>query len=463
VQARRLFGTNGIRGLVNLELTPEFVAKIGSAIGTFFERKRIVVGCDGRTSSPMFVRAIIGGLTSTGCDVYEVDMAPTPTIQYAVKHYKMDGGVIITASHNPPEYNGVKVVAEDGIELPREQEIEIETIFFSEKIRRVQWNEIGGIFQLPEVINLYNKAIERHVNVTAIQKRHCHVVVDPGNGIGALTAPYMLRDLKCKVTTINADVDGTFPGRLPEPRPENLGELALTVKAVGADVGIAYDGDADRAIFVDEKGEIHWGDRVFALIEKHFLEKNRGETIVTPVSSSQLIKDIADEYGGRVVWTKVGSVIVSHTMKQINAKLGGEENGGVFYAPHQSVRDGTMTTALILDIMAKSGKKISELLAELPSYYIEKDKIECPNELKEQVLHRLLKQVKGAAVNTIDGAKIRFPDKSSILIRPSGTEPLYRFYAEAKTPAKAVELVKKYKANVQEIKESLLKTTSSAK
>jgi len=461
VQARRLFGTNGIRGVVNLELTPEIVTKIGGAIGTFFKRKRIVVGHDGRTSSPMFVRAIIGGLTSTGCDVYEAGMAPTPTIQYAVKHYKMDGGVIITASHNPPEYNGVKVVAEDGIELPREQEIEIEKIFFNEKIRRVQWNEIGGIFQLPEVINLYNKAIEKHVDVAAIQKRHFHVVVDPGNGVGALTAPYMLRDLNCKVTTINANVDGAFPSRLSEPRPENLGELALTVKAVGADVGVAYDGDADRAIFVDEKGEIHWGDRVFALIEKHFLEKNRGETIVTPVSSSQLTKDIADKYEGKVVWTKVGSVIVSHTMKKINAKLGGEENGGVFYAPHQSVRDGTMATALILDIMAKSGKKISELLAELPSYYIEKDKIECPNELKEQVLQRLLKQVKGAAVDTIDGAKIRFPDKSSILIRPSGTEPLYRFYAEAKTRTKAVELVKKYKKSVQEIKNSLLKTTSS--
>ena len=463
MQARRLFGTNGIRGIVNLELTPEFVTKIASAIGTFFEKKRIVVGYDGRTSSPMFLRATISGLTSTGCDVYEAGMAPTPAIQYAVKHYGMDGGIIITASHNPPEYNGVKVVADDGIELPREREIEIENIFFDEKIRRAQWNKIGRTHQLPEVLNLYNRAIEKHVDITAIQRKRFHVVVDPGNGVGALTAPYMLRNLKCKVTTINANVDGAFPSRVSEPRPENLGELALTVKAVRADVGVAYDGDADRAIFVDEKGEIHWGDRVFALIEKYFLEKNRGETIVTPVSSSQLIKDIADKYGGKVVWTKVGSVIVSHTMKQINAKLGGEENGGVFYAPHQSVRDGTMTTALILDIMAKSGKKISELLAELPSYYIEKDKIECPNELKETVLQRLLRQVRGAAVDTIDGAKIRFPDKSSILIRPSGTEPLYRFYAEAKTHKKAIELVKKYKVSIQEIKESLLKNASSAK
>jgi phosphomannomutase/phosphoglucomutase len=451
VQARRLFGTNGIRGVVNLEITPEFVTKIGSAIGTFFGEKRIVVGYDGRTSSPMFVRAIIGGLTSTGCDVYEAGMAPTPTVQYAVKHYKMDGGVIITASHNPPEYNGVKVVADDGIELSREQEIKIENIFFNEKIKQAHWKDIGRIFQLPEVLSLYNKAIERHVNIDVIEKRHFHVVVDPGSGVGALTAPYVLRELGCKVTTINANVDGSFPNRLSEPRPENLGELASIVRSVKADVGVAYDGDADRAIFVDEKGEIHWGDRTFALIEKYFLQDNRGETVVTPVSSSHVIKDIADEYGGKVVWTKVGSVTVSHTMKKINARLGGEENGGVFYAPHQAVRDGTMTTALVLDIMAKSKKKLSRLLAELPSYYIEKDKIECPDELKEKVVETLLKKVKGATVDTIDGAKIWFNDKSSILIRPSGTEPIYRFYAEAKTKEKATYLVKEYKKELEKI------------
>jgi phosphomannomutase/phosphoglucomutase len=372
----------------------------------------------------------------------------------------MDGGVIITASHNPPEYNGFKVIAHDGIELSRKQEIGIENIFFDGKIKLAPWNEIGKIHYLPEVLSLYITATEKHVDIARIQKKHFHVVADPGNGVGALTAPYMLRDLKCKVTTINANIDGTFPSRLSEPRPENLGDLALTVKAVGADMGVAYDGDADRAIFVDEKGMIHWGDRIFALIEKHFLKENRGDVIVTPVSSSQVIKDIADEYGGKVVWTKVGSVIVSHTMKQTKAKLGGEENGGVFYGPHQAVRDGTMATALVLEIMAKTGKKLSQLLAELPLYYIEKDKIECPNEIKEQVLQKLLKQVKCAEVDTIDGAKIRFPDKSSILIRPSGTEPLYRFYAEAKSQAKAAELVRKYKAEVEEIRAILCKNVS---
>jgi len=220
-------------------------------------------------------------------------------------------------------------------------------------------------------------------------------------------------------------------------------------------VGVAYDGDGDRAIFVDEKGEIHWGDRTFALIEKFFLQNNPGENIITPVSSSHLIKEIADEYGGRVVWTKVGSIIVAHLMKKLNAKLGGEENGGVLYAPHLPVRDGAMTAALILEIMAKTDKKLSELLAELPLYHVSKNKLECPNELKERVLEDFIQQIKDVTIDTIDGVKIRFPDKSSILIRPSGTEPIYRFYAEGKTKERAVQLIDEYKAKLCEVVDKL--------
>jgi phosphomannomutase/phosphoglucomutase len=214
---------------------------------------------------------------------------------------------------------------------------------------------------------------------------------------------------------------------------------------------VAYDGDADRSIFVDEKGEIYWGDRTFALIEKRFLQDNPGEKIVTPVSSSYLVEEIAGEYGGEVVWTKVGSIIVSHTMRKVDAKLGGEENGGIFYAPHQPVRDGAMATALILDVMGKTGRKLSQLLAGLPRYYLEKDKLECPRELKQPLLEELIQQVRGMSIDTTDGVKIRFPDKSSILIRPSGTEPIYRFYAEGKTRKRASQLLTEYKAKLSKL------------
>ena len=446
-----MFGTNGIRGVVNRELTPELTLRVAESIGTFFERGNIVLGYDGRTSNIMLANAITSGLISTGCNVYNAGMAPTPCIQYATKKHRMDGCVMITASHNPPEYNGIKVMGKDGVEIPRQQEIEIENIYFRNKMNRVEWDKVGHKYILPGVLDEYKEAIKKHIDVDAVSKKHFHVVIDSANGVGGLVTPYLLRELGCRVTTINANIDGTFPGRLPEPRPETLQDLAATVKVAEADFGVAFDGDADRAIFVDEKGSVQWGDRTFALVEKVFLQENRGETVVTPVSSSQVVKDVADEYSGKLVWTKVGSTIVSFTMKKLAAKLGGEENGGVFYGPHQPVRDGAMTAALILDIMAKTSKKLSQLLNEMPHYYLEKDKIRCPNEKQQQVLEKLTAELKHLKPETIDGVKLWFPDKSSILIRPSGTEPIYRFYAEAKTKEKAAKLVKKYKLKLQKI------------
>jgi phosphomannomutase/phosphoglucomutase len=319
-QQNRLFGTNGIRGVVNQDLTPEFVVKIGTAIGTFFKGGQVLVGYDGRTSNVMFAHAIMSGLTATGCDAHDVGIAPTPCIQYAVRKHKMNGAVIITASHNPPEYNGIKVAANDGVEIPREDEIKIENMYFKEKFKLAEWNKIGRTYTLPGILDEYIEAVKTHVNVSAIQKKHFHVIIDPGNGAGGLAAPYLLRDLGCKVTAMNANVDGTFPNRPSEPRVENLGDLALTVKTLGANVGIAYDGDADRSIFVDENGEIHPGDQSFALVEKFFLQDHKKETIVTPVSSSFVIKEIADKYGGKVVWTKVGSTTVSEKIGRASCR-----------------------------------------------------------------------------------------------------------------------------------------------
>jgi phosphomannomutase/phosphoglucomutase len=427
------------------------MAKTGGAIGTFFRGGRLIVGHDGRTSSPMFAQVLTGSLASTGCTVYNVGMAPTPAVQYAVKQYKMNGGVIITASHNPPKYNGIKVIADDGIELSRDQEIEVESIFFDDQVQWAKWDNAGRICLLSGILSVYKEAIKKHVDLAAFRKKRFHVVVDSGNGVGSLVTPSMLREMGCRVTTINGDIDGVFPNRPSEPRPENLEELAKTVRAVNADMGVAYDGDADRSIFVDGRGEIHWGDRTFALIVKHFLLRRPGEKIVTPVSSSSLIKEMADEFSGEIIWTRVGSVVVSHVMKKTKAKLGGEENGGVFYAPHQPVRDGAMATALVLNIMAKTEKSLSELLAELPIYHIEKDKLKCPNELKEQVFKDLIEQVEDMTIDITDGVKIWFTDKSSILMRPSGTEPICRFYAEGKTRSKVACLVREYKAKLSQI------------
>jgi phosphomannomutase/phosphoglucomutase len=452
---RKLFGTNGIRGRVNKELTPQLAIKVASAIGTFFGKGNLLVGHDARTSGPMISKAVIAGLAASGCNVYFAGMAPTPALQYAIKNHCMSGGVIITASHNAPEYNGIKVVWNDGIEISHDQETEIEQIFFEDKLVFSEWNELGEKHDLPVVNEEYVEAVKKHVNASELAEKHYHVLVDAANSVGSLTTPQLLRELGCKVTTLNANIDGTFPGRMPEPRPENLKEMSEAVKAVNADLGVAHDGDADRAIFVGENGEIYWGDKTFALIEKYFLIENPNQKIVTPVSSSSLVKDVAEAYKGELVWTKVGAVTVSHTMKKLKAKLGGEENGGVFYGPHQAVRDGAMTTALILSIMAKTGEKLSGLIAEQPKYFLEKAKVACPEEKKEKVLEKLLEQVKDANVSPIDGVKIWFEDKSAILVRPSGTEPVYRFYAEAKSHEKALKLIKEYSATLKRILETV--------
>jgi phosphomannomutase/phosphoglucomutase len=454
LRSKKLFGTNGIRGLANKELTPEVAVKAAMAIGTFFKRRRLIVGHDARTSGPMLTKAVNSGLTATGCDVYLVGMLPTPTLQFSVKKRAMDGAVMITASHNPPEYNGIKVMWNDGIEISHEQESEIERIFFNDEMSLAEWRNIGQTRELSGIIREYVESIKTHVNVERIREKNYHVVVDAGNSVGALASPLLLRDLGCRTTTINADIDGTFPGRPPEPRPENLTDLARVVKSIDADMGVAYDGDADRSIFVDETGEVHMGDKTFALAEKYFLKENPNQKIVTPISSSTLVQDVADANQGEIVWTKVGSVTVAQKMKELKTKLGGEENGGIFYGPHQPVRDGAMSTALILDIMAKSNEKLSKLINELPKYFLEKSKVDCPEKLKEPLLKELIALSKGMKTNTIDGIKIWFNDQSAILIRPSGTEPIYRLYAEAKTQTGASELVSKY---TSELKQLLLK------
>jgi phosphomannomutase/phosphoglucomutase len=452
--SRKLFGTNGIRGIVNEELTLEMAVRIASAIGTFFKTKSLLVGHDARTSGPMFADVVISGLNAAGCDVFFAGMAPTPALQFAVKSHGFDGGVIVTASHNPPEYNGIKVIWSDGIEISHDQETQIEDIYFEGKPRLAEWDKLGAKRELLGINEEYVEAIQKHIDVSNVASKHFRVVVDAANSVGGLAAPILLRSLGCKVTSVNANIDGTFPGRPPEPRPENLRDIALTVKALGADVGVAFDGDADRSIFIAETGEIYWGDKTFAIVEKYFLKKHPGAKIVTPVSSSTLIKDVADANGGEIVWTKVGSVTVSQTMKETGAELGGEENGGIFFGPHQAVRDGAMTTALILDIMAETGKKLTELVAEQPQYFIEKGKVECPEEKKGNLLAKFKEQTNRLNTSTIDGVKIWFDDKSAILVRPSGTEPVYRLYAEAKNQKRALKLVAEYSSKLNELLET---------
>jgi len=435
----RLFGTNGIRGIVNHEMTAEFAAKVGAAIGTYFGKSNILIGYDVRTSNIFISRAIAAGAMSCGCSIHDVGLAPTPAIQFAVKRFGLDGAIIVTASHNPPEYNGIKVVASDGVEIDRGQEEQIESIFFGEKFSRVSWGEIGLFEPFFGAIETYKEAVMSHIDVDAIKKRSFNIVVDPANSVGALATPDLLRELGCKVTTINANLDGHFPGRIPEPRPDTLVQLSKAVMAFGAELGVAHDGDADRCIFADERGEIVLGDETGAIIIDWVLERHPKAVVVTPVSSSKVVEDIVKRHGCRLIWTEVGSTTVSRRMLQEDSIISMEDNGGVFYAPHQAVRDGAMSVALMLNILAERGKHLSQLVDELPKYSIIKERIEVPNEKKVDILRGVLEDTKDLDRITLDGVKVTFRD-ASVLIRPSGTEAIFRVNVEAENGTRAREL-----------------------
>ena len=449
----RLFGTNGVRGVVNKDLTAAKVMRLAAAAGALLGRS-VAVGRDGRTSSPMFRDAAVSGLLSVGCRVHDAGVLPTPALQYAVKAFGLDGGLMVTASHNPPEFNGVKVIAGDGVEVSRRREAEIEELFFSGGPQLSPWNQIGTVHEL-EALEAYGEAILSHVARDAVKGARLTVALEPGSGVAALTAPAVARELGCSVFTINADVDGRFPGRDSEPRPDNLDGLRGLVEASGADVGVAFDGDGDRVLFIDETGEVHWGDRSFALVVREFLARNPGEAVATPISSSRVVEDVVSAGGGRLVWTPVGSVVVSRTMVERGISLGGEENGGIMYGPHQPVRDGGMVLALVLEIMAREGRPLSELFGELPQYVQKKDRVACPDGLKERALEALRGLVEAPRVETIDGLKLWYPDGSWILIRPSGTEPIFRLFAEAEDRERVDELIEKHKEMVGEVVEAL--------
>lgn len=450
----KMFGTNGIRGIINEDLTVDMVLNLGRAIGTVLGPGQIALARDSRMGGEMYSRVLTSGILSTGCSVVDLGLVPTPTLQFMVPRLSCVAGVMVTASHNPPEFNGIKVMGPNGIEVSRETEVEIEARFHSQDFTVSDWRNIGAVEYYDSAVDRYLAGIKHNLDVESIRNRKLTVVVDCANSVGAQATPRLLRDLGCKVVSLNSQLDGTFPGRNPEPTPDNIADLSLTVRATGADLGIAHDGDADRATFVDENGTVIWGDQSFALIAKQVLSKKPGSVLVTPVSSGKLIEDVAEEAKASIDWTVVGSVVVSHRLVEINGDLGGEENGGVFYPPHQPVRDGAMTAAQIVEIMATEGKPLSQLVGELPVYFSTKVKVSVPPEKMQAILQDLLKSTQNMNRITMDGVKI-LNDEGWILIRPSGTEPLYRSFAEGKTQEAADRLCK---IGVDLIKKAITKT-----
>jgi len=454
----KLFGTNGIRGVVNEEMNTDLALGIGKAWGTYLTKKttrpKVAIGTDARLSNDMLKNAIAAGLLATGCDVVDVGLVPTPTLQYTVREKKFDSGVIITASHNPPHFNGIKGVAADGTEFSKDVEEEIERIYFSKSFILATWKQVGKHTSWDGAIDLYIKGILATVDVAAIKKKKFHIVLDCGNGAGSVVTPALLKQLGCNIVPLYCAPDGLFPGHNSEPLPENLTELIKTVPQVGADLGAAQDGDADRAIFVDEKGTYIWGDKTLALGCKYETKKHHGGVVVTPVTTSSCFDDVVAENGGVAVHTKVGSPIVARVMIEQNAVFGGEENGGLIFPELQYCRDSAMSIAKILEIMAKEHKPLSQLIDEIPKYDVYKIKMACPDNIKEKVMKTLVAQTKDdprvKEVDETDGVKLYLAE-GWVLMRPSGTEPIFRVYSESKSKQKAEEIALTYRKLTEEI------------
>lgn len=425
---KRLFGTNGVRGIIGKDMTPDLVLHIGEALGTM-RKGCIAVGRDTRTSGDTLAGAIKAGLLAVGCDVVDFGILPTPALQYIVReHY--DGGAMITASHNPPEYNGVKIIEPDGTEMGDEETIRLEQLIAQCTFPVQSWDKVGREFAAPHLIDEYIQAIVKH-----FPKDLGHgmtVVVDPGSGPACATTPEILRTLGCRVLTINGIMDGTFPGRLPEPSPEGLTGLAALIIASGAAFGVAHDGDADRAVFIDEKGQFIEENQELALVAQHICQKSQG-TLVTPVSTSQMVEIVANQAGCDVVYTPVGSIYVARTMLELinegkNVVFGGEGNGGLIFPDHQFCRDGGMTAAMMVAILARTREPLSALIRTLPERSMIKEKVATRDGLR--VIEKLSGMYAKEKVDRTDGLKIRRGNMWA-LVRASGTEPLIRIIIDA--------------------------------
>src|SRR5947209_1072406 len=442
VKVPRLFGTNGIRGVAGKEIDSDLAFGVGSALGTLFPKGRVLIGRDGRLSSPMLLEGVAAGLLARGNDVEDRGLITTPALEFMVKNTGSSAGVMITASHNPPEYNGFKVVDSDGIEIPRAKEEKMELL-----IHRDRWRasyQPGRRIINEGRIESYFDGLEGQVLVRdAIQSMK--IVIDTGNGVAALTTPTLLRRLGARVIGINDVIDGEFPGRNSEPRPENLGALSNIVREEKADLGIAHDGDGDRAIFVDETGIVQPGDRTLALVEDELLRNHPGAKIVTPINTSMVVSEIAKKRKGKLILTKVGSIEVSRTIVRVGALLGGEENGGIFYAPHHPVRDGTMAAVLVVNAVIRNGRGLSKLLDRLPKFHMVKEKIPCNEEAKDRAIHTLRTKLKGRISSTLDGIRVDIEGRGWVLVRASGTEPLLRLYAEAKREGQLQEILDEFR------------------
>jgi phosphoglucosamine mutase len=438
----KLFGSSGVRGLANVELTPTLTCKVGGAIAAYSKAKRAVVARDTRVSGCMIQDALVSSLLSAGITVYLADVVPTPVAAYATRYYGADVGFMITASHNPPQYNGIKVFNPETLSYVDADQDAVEKNISENRYARADWRALGKTVTVDASLPYFEMATK-----AVSLKKKWHVIVDPGCGAAYSVAPRLLKMLGCKVTALNSQPDGHFPARSSEPTAESLKNLSDIVRVLGADIGIAFDGDADRVAFVDEKGVFVNFDRSLAAYSAYILKKTGGGVVATNVEASMCVETMAERFGGKVVRTKVGDIYVSEAIKRDKAVFGGEPCGAWVHPEQHYCPDGPLSAVLFLKALESEGKTVSQFIDEVPEYITLRENIKCPNESKKKAVAAIAAAIKKdfpgyTDFSTIDGVRLALKN-GWFLIRASGTEPLIRITVEGESAKVAKELMLK--------------------
>jgi phosphomannomutase/phosphoglucomutase len=445
------FGRMGIRGEANVTVTAERVFELARAATVYWEAARVAVGRDTRTTGEMFDHVATAGVENAGTEVDRLGVVPTPALQRYVETRSIPG-LQITASHNPPDHNGVKLVGRDGSVL-EPTAVDAVASLAEEGAPTAPPESTGQSRTVEGANDEYVESVVESVDREAIREAAPTVVVDPGNGAGSLTSPALFRRLGCQVKTLNANPDGAFPSRDPEPVEAELSELLSFVATSDADLGIAHDGDADRVVFVDESGAFVDGNAAFAALAA--AELDDGETVVTTCNASLRLRDVAEAAGGTVEYTPIGNTYVLSRTRElreagVSVPIAGEGNGGIVYPAHRLGRDGGYVAARFLELLAD--RSASDLLEPHRGYSFERENVPYDGESNREAIMERAEAWAASADGehtTLDGYRVDF-EESWALVRPSGTEPYVRVYAEAKTPQEATELAKSVRQRVEE-------------
>jgi phosphomannomutase len=440
-----MVSVSGIRGRVGDALTPEVVSRYAAAFGAWSiaqgRSTQIVVGRDSRVSGPMFHRIVVGTLQLAGCDVIDIGLTTTPGCQLAVEHHHAAGGLMLSASHNPIEWNALKFIGASGLFLEAGEGTAMRALVDT-GIPYASWDKIGTVTEDTAAASRHIEAVLAipYLDQVKIRARHFKVALDCVRGAGSTIMPELLKRLGCEVVGINLEPDGRFP-REPEPTAENLKELERLVKESGADIGFAVDPDVDRLALVADGGRAIGEDFTLALAARVVLRHRKGP-LVTNLSTSLVVEDAAREAGVEAVRAPVGEVNVAIRMRDLQAPIGGEGNGGVILPEVHLGRDAPIGAALLLQLLVEEGRPLSALVDSLPRYVIVKDKLPRPNASLDTVYGALRAAFPDAAADTQDGLRLAWSDRW-VHVRPSGTEPIVRVIAEAPDEAGARELVRR--------------------